>query len=176
MDGVYAEQSDGSLLFHPLPAPSDEDIARLARAVCRKVTRYVGQLTGEDKDQQLTLDHLANASVQGLVATGPRRGCRVLRLGGTGDDAEAAIIGKRCAEVAGFNVHANVHIGAKDRDGLEHLCRYLARPPIANDHLQELPDGRLALRFKQAWRDDYASHCTSLSLVDAIRCSFCSDA
>jgi hypothetical protein len=153
MDGVYAEQPDGSLLFHPLPAPSDEDVARLARAVCRKVTRYLAQLTWEDNDQQLTLDHLANASVQGLVATGPRRGCRVLRLGGTGDDAEAAIIGKRCAEVAGFNVHANVHIGAKDRDGLEHLCRYLARPPIANDRLQELPDGRLALRFKQAWRD-----------------------
>jgi hypothetical protein len=83
---------------------------------------------------------------------GPSR-CRVLRLGGTGEDAGAAIIGKRCAEVAGFNVHANVRVGAKDRVGLEHLCRYLARPPIANDRLQELPDGRLALRFKQAWRD-----------------------
>ena len=35
---------------------------------------YLGQITGEDKDQQVTLDHLANASVQGLVATGPRRG------------------------------------------------------------------------------------------------------
>jgi hypothetical protein len=153
MDGVYAEQPDGTMLFHPLPTPSDEDVARLARAVCRKVTRYLGQLTGEDKDQQLTLDHLANASVQGLVATGPRRGCRVLRLGGTGEDAEAAIMGKRCADVAGFNVHANVRVGANDRAGLEHLCRYLARPPIANDRLQELPDGRLALRFKQAWRD-----------------------
>ena len=86
------EQPDGSMLFHPLPAPRDEDVARLARAVCRKVTRYLGQLTGEGKDQQLTLDHLANASMQGLVATGPRRGCRVLRLGGTGEDAEAAAV------------------------------------------------------------------------------------
>jgi hypothetical protein len=153
MDGVYAEQPDGNLLFHPLPAPSDENIARMARAVYRKVTRHLGRLTGEDKDQQVTLDHLANASVQGLVATGPRRGCRVLRLGGTGEDAEAAIMGKRCADVAGFNVHANVRVRANDRDGLEHLCRYLARPPIANDRLQELPDGRLALRFKQVWRD-----------------------
>jgi hypothetical protein len=56
MDGVYAEQPDGTMLFHPLPASSDEDIARLARAVCRKVTRCLGQLTGEDKDQQLTLE------------------------------------------------------------------------------------------------------------------------
>ena len=120
---VYAEQPDGSMLFHPLPAARDEDIARLAGAVCRKVTRHLGQLTGEDKDQQVTLDHLANASVQGLVATGPRRGCRVLRLGGTSEDAEAAIMGNRCAEVAGFNVHANVRVSANDRDGLEHLCR-----------------------------------------------------
>ena len=45
MDGVYAQQPDESMLFHPLPAPSDEDIARLARAVCRKVTRYLKQLS-----------------------------------------------------------------------------------------------------------------------------------
>jgi hypothetical protein len=44
-------------------------------------------------------------------------------------------------------------VSANDREGLEHLCKYLARPPIANDRLQELPDGRLALRFKQVWRD-----------------------
>jgi hypothetical protein len=153
MDGVYAQQPDGSVLFHPLPAPSDEDVAHLARSVCRKVTRHLRRLKGPDDEQQPTLDHLANASVQGLVATGPRRGCRVLRLGSRGEDAEAVIIGKRCADVAGFNVHANVRVGAKDRDGLEHLCRYLARPPIASDRLQELPDGRLALRFKQPCRD-----------------------
>jgi hypothetical protein len=39
----------------------------------------------------------------------------VLRLGGTGEDAEAAIMGKRCADVAGFNVHANVRVSANDR-------------------------------------------------------------
>jgi hypothetical protein len=33
MDGVYAAEPDRTMLFHPLPAPSDEDIARLARAV-----------------------------------------------------------------------------------------------------------------------------------------------
>jgi len=26
MDGVYAKQSDGTTLFHPLPAPSDKTI------------------------------------------------------------------------------------------------------------------------------------------------------
>jgi hypothetical protein len=92
-------------------------------------------------------------SVQGLVATGPRRGYRVLRLGTTGEDRAATITGKRCADVAGFNVHANTSARAGDRKRLEILVRYLARPPIANERLSELPDGRLALKFKQVWRD-----------------------
>jgi len=105
-----------------------------------------------DDAQASLLDSLANASVQGLVATGPRRGCRVLRLGIEPGDGEATIRSKRCAEVAGFNLHANVRVAANDREGLEHLCKYLARPPIASERLAQLPDGRLALRFKQAWR------------------------
>jgi hypothetical protein len=153
LDGVYATQPDGRLLFHPLPAPSEEDVARVARAVCRKVTRILARHKTADDGQTSLLDSLANASVQGLVATGPRRGCQLLRLGPSGEDAEATIPSKRCAEVVGFNVHANSYARANDRDRLEHLVKYLARPPIANDRLTELPDGRLALKFKQRWRD-----------------------
>jgi len=36
MDGVYAAERDGGMLFHPLPAPSDEDIARVARGLSGK--------------------------------------------------------------------------------------------------------------------------------------------
>jgi hypothetical protein len=144
LDGVYVRQADGSLLFHPLPAPTDEDVARITRAVCRKVHRFLARHKDGDDSQTLLLDELANASVQGLVATGPRRGCRALRLGRSGDDDDAAIPSKRCAEVAGFNVHAHTSARANDRKRLEHLVKYLARPPIAHDRLAELPDGRLA--------------------------------
>mgnify|MGYP001767302558 CR=1 FL=1 len=152
VDGVWARQNDGRLAFHPLPAPSDQDVARIARAVCRKVQRMTAR--GKEGDEQISLlDNLANASVQGLVATGPRRGCRVLRLGKEGDDSHAEITGKRCADVAGYNVHANTSARAHDRKRLEILVKYLARPPIAHDRLSKLPDGRLALQFKQPWRD-----------------------
>jgi hypothetical protein len=92
--------------------------------------------------------------VQGLVATGNRKGCRVLRLGGHGEFFQAMILGKRCAEVDGFNLHANVRLLGTDRDGIEQLCRYLARPPISEERLQELPDGRISLRLKNVWRDN----------------------
>ena len=65
------------------------------------------------------------------------------RLGSaSGNDAGAAIASKRCAEVAGFNVHANTRARANERGRLEILVKYLARPPIASDRLGELLDGR----------------------------------
>jgi hypothetical protein len=154
VDGIWATRADGHLDFHPLRAPSDQDVARIARAVRRKVQRLTTH--GKEEDEEIsTLDNLANASVQGLVATGPRRGWRVLRLGGggTGDAAQAQIPSRRCAEVAGFNVHANTSARARDRKRLEILVKYLVRPPIAHDRLSKLADGRLALQFKQPWRD-----------------------
>src|SRR5258708_19638276 len=35
----------------------------------------------------------------------------------------------------------------------ERLCRYTARPPLATDRLEALPDGRLRYWSKTPWRD-----------------------
>jgi hypothetical protein len=52
-----------------------------------------------------------------------------------------------------MSLHADVAVHARDRKRLERLCRYVARPPIAIDRLEALPDGRLAYRLKTRWRD-----------------------
>jgi hypothetical protein len=39
------------------------------------------------------------------------------------------------------------------REPLEKLLRYCARPPIAQERLQELPAGRIALQLKTPWHD-----------------------
>jgi hypothetical protein len=154
VDGVYRIHVDGPPVFHPLPAPTDDEVAQVVAAVCRKVTRKLACLDSEDpiQDQPL-LAALANASVVGRVATGARRGARVLRVGSPRDATEATIVSKRCAMVDGFNLHANVKIAANDRQGLEHLARYLARPPIASHRLKQLDDGRVALQLKRAFSD-----------------------
>jgi len=53
----------------------------------------------------------------------------------------------------GFDLHASVVVGAKRRDRLEALCRYVLRPPVSDERLEALPDGRYRLRLKTAWRD-----------------------
>jgi hypothetical protein len=55
--------------------------------------------------------------------------------------------------VSGFSVHAGVRIRAADRKGLERLCRYVLRPPVAVERLARLPDGRLSYRLKTPWRN-----------------------
>jgi hypothetical protein len=57
------------------------------------------------------------------------------------------------ADFGGVNIHAEVAIDGRDRQRLEHVLRYMARPPLALDRLALRDDGRVVYRFKKAWRD-----------------------
>jgi hypothetical protein len=58
-----------------------------------------------------------------------------------------------CAEDTGFSLHADVWVGAHDRERLERLCRYVARPAIATERLCEREDGRIEYGLRRPWRD-----------------------
>ena len=36
---------------------------------------------------------------------------------------------------------------------MERLCKYITRPPVAQDRLERRADGKLELKFKKPWRD-----------------------
>ena len=59
----------------------------------------------------------------------------------------------RCINLGGLSLHANVSVPAGDRQRLERLCRYLARPPVATERLTRLSDGRLMYELRHPWRD-----------------------
>jgi hypothetical protein len=104
--------------------------------------------------EQPLLAQLYGASVASRIATGRRAGQRVLRLGDCIDPEELpAFEGERCASASGVSLHANVAVPARDRQRLERLCRYVARPPVATERLSRLEDGRLLYRLKHRWRD-----------------------
>ncbi|MFH2000825.1 MAG: transposase [Planctomycetota bacterium] len=63
------------------------------------------------------------------------------------------IICRRCAQVGGFTLHANVRIHGSNRRRLDRLCRYVARGAFSQDRLKLLPDGRVCYRLRRIWHD-----------------------
>jgi hypothetical protein len=145
-------------LFHPTPAPTDDDVANVVAATFRRVERKLADREPTARQRRFVEDApllvaMADASARGVVATGPRRGRRIVRVRGPSADVDAVVMGRLCAQVEGYNLQAATRVGASDREGLERMGRYLARPPVAADRLSQLEDGRLELRLKRPWRD-----------------------
>ena len=64
--------------------------------------------------------------------------------------------GPRQAQLEGFDLHANVWVPPNNRPRLEQLCRYLLRPPLAQDRVRLRADGRILVDLKTVWRDGTA--------------------
>jgi len=130
LDGVFTgPPARATPVFHGLPAPTDEEIAGVLGQVHRRVLRLLrrrgrrpeAEMTGSDPvaEQQPLLAGYAAASIQGLVAGGPRAGQAVRRRRTAAVDPAK----RRCARLEGFSLHANVAVPADARGWLEHLCR-----------------------------------------------------
>ena len=55
-----------------------------------------------------------------------------------------------------MHLHAATTVDGRDRKQLERVCRYMLRPPFAHDAVQALPEGRVRVHFKAAWRSGAA--------------------
>ena len=55
--------------------------------------------------------------------------------------------------MTGFSLHAAMRWGADQRKELEHLCRYITRPAIANERLKRNRAGQVVLQLKSAFKD-----------------------
>jgi len=157
MDGIYAASADGQPEFHELPPPEDGEVLQVTTRIAVRVLGLIERRGLENEPDPLSendpgLAALYAAAVRGRIAAGPNAGERVAFGGDRIDvDSTAAMSSPRCAAVGGFNLHANVAIGARDRERIERLLRYAARPALALDRLTKLPNGRLAYSLKRQW-------------------------
>ena len=90
----------------------------------------------------------AVAEPHAAVVAGWRDG----RVGGDGR-WQPQVEGPLCAALDGFSLHANTWVAPRDRERLEALCRYAARPAVSESRLAELPDGRIGYALKRRYRD-----------------------
>jgi Putative transposase/Transposase zinc-binding domain len=165
-DGVFVREGQAqALAFHEGPAPSREDIAAIAERVERRMTRWlrrrglVDDRPAEDRSNEAREPSPLEACMQLSLFGGA-----YLRLAEDGtpvplDDERFGPTGKSpwAAEVNGFNIHAGVTVRAGDREGLEKLCRYCARPPFSLERMSLLADGRIAYRLRKP-RKNGATH------------------
>ena len=101
-----------------------------------------------DDDAQAVIQQ---ASLLGQAALGERAGKRARRVQVLGGREVA--LPPRCAGFEGYNLHAGVSFKASDRAGLERLCRYILRPPLAKDRLERRADGTVEVGLKRVWSD-----------------------
>jgi len=86
------------------------------------------------------------------IALGPRAGQKVLSVQ-TVSTREPSPTPVRCVDAQGFSLHAEVCCAAHERKKLEHLCRYITRPAIANERLALNRAGQVVLTLKTPYRD-----------------------
>ncbi|MBW2212634.1 MAG: transposase [Deltaproteobacteria bacterium] len=161
VDGVFVREPDGSLSFAAAKAPTDDEVEALLGVIRKRVLRLLvrrGLLCEEGGESSHEMEApplhaLYAASVRQRVAMGRRAGATVLRLGDAPTITAAPPKRRRQARLGGFDLHANTCVRARNRPKLERLCRYLLRPPVAEDRLSFAPDGRVLVRLKTPWRD-----------------------
>ena len=160
-EGVWHEQPNGSVTFHPLPPPTDEDVEVLAVRIVRRVARLLARRDADATidDELDALDHAQAEAVQLPMFAQPKSQISTTSR-------------RRCALVDGFSLHANTSVDAADRAALERLCRYLLRPMISADRLTVRPDGRVEYRFRRpdptgrtSWVTDGPSWCRRLATL-----------
>ena len=165
LDGVFTCPSPFTrAVFHPAAPLEDEEVEQLTCTLHRRITRYLqrhGHLPRDkesdgppdsEPDEPL-LAQLGAASVQGRVALGQDSGRPVTRLGRRRQVQPLSVPDELCCDQGGFSLHAKILVEAHERERLEHLCRYVARPPLASERLSLAPDGKVVYRLRRRWRD-----------------------
>ena len=151
--------------FHANPLLDAGDVGDVLATVEAYVTRLLAK-RGEDAEDAgggtvdpwaedaPVLVGLAAAAVQGRVALGNRAGARVHQDGDPLAGTPAPQRPGRChARHNGFDLHAELCVPADRRDRLERLCRYVLRPPVAQERLDLTADGHVRLTLKRPWAD-----------------------
>jgi hypothetical protein len=174
LDGVYVEDEQGELGFHPLGTPSSDevrDIARRTALVLHRAFQKKGRQSPWDDEhafvdsgesdpfslEQPGLFACYQAAASGVAVSAERAGEPVLRLlvqiQSEPEQPSDPRADQPVAEALGVNVYAKQLVDGRDRRQLERLCRYVMRPPLSQERLEWRPDQSLELTLKNVWKD-----------------------
>jgi hypothetical protein len=162
LDGVYRREGEGRLRFVPVPTRSPAELQGLVQRIAERLGRSLeraGTITRDienanlafDPGEEATINGLLGASITYRIATGPREGQKVFTLQTL--PAEPDKPRREVAESSGFSLHAGIAAKASQRGKLEHVARYVSRPPVATVRLSLTESGLVRCALKTPYRD-----------------------
>jgi ribosomal protein S27E len=168
LDGVYINSTHGSQpRFRWVKAPTSDELTQLTHTIAQRVARYLERqgllvrdagssyLTAEgvDADPESPMNHLLGSSITYRIAVGPQQGRKVFTLQTLPDCRPDNPFVDTVGKVAGFSLHAGVATKANERDKLERLCRYIARPAVSTKRLSLTRHGKVRYELKTPYND-----------------------
>src|SRR5512136_2807047 len=131
-------------MFHPAPAPSQEEIEQLVERASTRILRFLqrrGVITlvtapGDGEVTVVTDESLGEkdpllAKLLAAATAGPANKRAPIRIV-LDPDQRPVGKGALCGQSHGFNLQGASHVAANDKAGRERLCRYILRPALAN--------------------------------------------
>ena len=164
LDGVFVPVDGAQPVFRQVPAPSATELAALVQQIAERIGKTLqrrGLIECDLENAWLTtgaepgaLDDLISHFITYRIAVGPRAGQKLFTLLTVPAQPEADQQGDRgAANAGGFSLHAGLDIEPHQRTKLERLCRYVSRPPIAEERLALTSSGQVRYQLKSPYRD-----------------------
>ena len=154
--------------FRRVRAPTSDELTQLTHTIAHRVARCLvrqGLLVRDTGNSYLTADtttgeddnplpHLLGSAITYRIAVGPQQGRKVFTLQTLPDCSADFPAAPALGQAAGFSLHAGVAVrAANQRDKLERLCRYVARPAVATRRLTLTRHGQIRYELKTPYRD-----------------------
>ncbi len=152
-------------MFRHLPAPTATELTALVQQIAERIGKTLERRGLIERDMENAwlagdgstgpVDDLIGHCITYRIAVGPSAGPKLFTLqtvparqdeGQQGDHRHAANAG-------GFSLHADLDIEPHQRAKLERLCRYVRRPPIAEERLALTSSGQVRYQLKTPYRD-----------------------
>lgn len=164
LDGVYVIDNDPGARFVAITIPSKDDLVKVIQRISLRIGRYLekaGYIERDAENSYLTQAALAKdeigehraQSIQYRIAMGPQKGRKVFALQTILPRLSVMDEDENVAKLSSFSLHAGVAIKANQRDQLERVCRYIARPAISSERLSVTPQGKIRYELKKPYRD-----------------------
>jgi hypothetical protein len=133
-------------------APTTTELEALLKRITERIGRHLerrGLLVRDAESAWLeaapgedsVFEELLGHSITYRIAIGPQQGRKAFTLQALGPALTAPAGAPLLAKSAGFSLHAGVAAAAHQRDKVELLARYIARPAIAADRLSLTTQG-----------------------------------